>query len=94
MVTFSALLALCAGNSPVTGEFPSQTPVTRNFDVFYDLRLKNGWVNNRDAGDLMRHRAHYNVTVMCYCQHRGEFFQVLVNYGIFTGNVPGGFGAK
>ena len=35
--TFSALLALCAGNSPVTGEFPSQRPVTRSFDVFFDL---------------------------------------------------------
>ena len=39
MVTFSALLALCAGNSPVTGGFPSQRPVTRSFDVFFDLRL-------------------------------------------------------
>ena len=37
--TFSALLALCAGNSPVTGEFPAQRPVTRSFDVFFDLRL-------------------------------------------------------
>ena len=37
--TFSALLALCARNSPVTGEFPSQGPVTRNFGVFFDLRL-------------------------------------------------------
>ena len=24
----------------------------------------NGWVNNREAGDLRRHRAHYGVTVM------------------------------
>ena len=24
----------------------------------------NGWVNNRDAGDLRRHRAHYDVIVM------------------------------
>ena len=40
METFSALLALCAGNSPVTGEFPSQRPVTRSFDVFFDLRLE------------------------------------------------------
>ena len=40
METFSALLALCAGNSPVNGEFPSQRPVTRSFDVFFDLRLK------------------------------------------------------
>ena len=39
METFSALLALIAGNSPVTGEFPSQRPVTRSFDVFFDLRL-------------------------------------------------------
>ena len=40
METFSALLALCAGNSPVTGEFPSQRPVRRSFlEVFIDLRL-------------------------------------------------------
>ena len=36
METFSMLLALCAGNSLVTGEFPSQRPVTRSFDVFID----------------------------------------------------------
>ena len=39
MQKFSALLALCAGNSPATGEFPSRRPVTRSFDVFLDLRL-------------------------------------------------------
>ena len=39
METFSALLAFCAGNSPVTGEIPAQRPVTRSFDVFFDLRL-------------------------------------------------------
>ena len=33
--TFSALQALCAGNSPV----PAQSPVTRSFDVFFDMRL-------------------------------------------------------
>ena len=33
----SALLALCAGNSQITGEFPSQRPVTRSFDVFFHL---------------------------------------------------------
>ena len=36
---FSALLAICAGNSPVPGEFLAQRPVTRSFDVFFDLRL-------------------------------------------------------
>ena len=35
---FSALLTLCAGNSPVTDGFPSQRPVARSFDVFFDLR--------------------------------------------------------
>ena len=39
MGTFSALLVLCAGNSSVTGKFPAQRPVTRSFDVFFDLRL-------------------------------------------------------
>ena len=38
METFSALLAICAGNSPVPGKFPAQRPVTRSFDVFFDLR--------------------------------------------------------
>ena len=37
METLSALLAICAGNSPVPGEFPVQRPVTRSFDVFFDL---------------------------------------------------------
>ena len=161
METFSALLAICAGNSPVPGEFPAQRPVTRSFDDLFDLRLnkrlskqswgwwfetlsrslwrhrnddcheycltetswhgtaffitsplchddlikwkhfrvsywpfargihrssvnspykgqwrgtlmfslvcacRNGWVNNRDDGDLRRHRTHYDVTAMC-----------------------------
>ena len=37
--TFSVSLALCAGNSPVYGEFPAHRPVTRSFDVFFGLRL-------------------------------------------------------
>ena len=39
METFSALLAICAGNSLLPGEFPAQRPVTRSFDIFFDLRL-------------------------------------------------------
>ena len=39
METFSALLAFCAGNSPVPVEFHAQRPVTRSFDVTFDLRL-------------------------------------------------------
>ena len=66
METFSALLAICAGNSPVTGQFPEQKPVTRSSDNMSSLICAwiNGWVNNREAGDLRRYRAHYDITVM------------------------------
>ena len=60
---FSVLLAPCERNSPVSGEFSSQRPVTRSFDIFFELRL-NKQLNNRDAGDLRRHHAHYDVIVM------------------------------
>ena len=71
METFSALLAICAGNSPVTSEFPAQRPVTRSFDFFSWICVWiNGWVNNREAGDLRHHRAHYDVTVMYMNAHR------------------------
>ena len=43
METFSALLAVRAGNSPVPGEFPVQRPVTPSFDLFFDLRLNKRW---------------------------------------------------
>ena len=39
METFSALLAICAGNLPASGKFPAQRSVTRSFDIFFDLRL-------------------------------------------------------
>ena len=67
METFSALLAICAENSPVPGEFPAQRPVTRSFDVSLISARKNGWVNNGEAGDLRHHHAHYDVTVMPPC---------------------------
>ena len=50
METLSALLAFCAGNSPVTSEFPTQRPVTPSFDVFFDLRL------NQQLGKQWRRR--------------------------------------
>ena len=64
METFSALLAICTGNSPVIGEFPTQKPVTRSFDDFFDLRLNERWVNNRETIDLRPYRAHYDVSVI------------------------------
>ena len=62
METFSALLALCAENSPATAEFPSQRPVTRSFDVFFDLRVNKrlskrlwGWWFETPSRSLWRH---------------------------------------
>ena len=43
METYSTLLALCAGNSPVDGEFLAQRPVTWSFD---DL-ISCAWINDR-----------------------------------------------
>ena len=62
METVSALLALCAGISPVTAEFPPQRPVTRSFDVFFDLRLNKrlskqswGWWSETPSRSSWRH---------------------------------------
>ena len=62
METFSALLAICAGNSPGTGELPAQRPVSRSFDVFFDLRLNKrlskqswGWWFQTLSHPLWRH---------------------------------------
>ena len=60
----SKLLAFCEGNSPATGEFPSQRPMTRSLIFSLICAWANGWANNRDVGDLRRHRNHYDVTVM------------------------------
>ena len=62
MKTFSALLAICAGNSPVPGEYPAQRPVTQTFDVFFGLRLNKrlskqsrGWWFGTLTRPLWRH---------------------------------------
>ena len=67
--TFSALLALCAGNSPVPGELPAQRPVTRSFDVFSDLRSNKrlnkqwwGWWFETQSSSLWRHCNDHFVT--------------------------------
>ena len=89
----SAFLALCAWNSPLTGEFTKQRPVTRSFGVFFDQRLNKrlSWVNNRDVDDLRRHRAHYDVNVMIrillpclLCQYTIQHF---LNISIINCNI-------
>ena len=70
METFSALLALCVGNSPVTDDFPVQGPVTQSFDVSSDLRLNKrlskqwwGWWVETPSRSSWRHR---NDWVKCW----------------------------
>ena len=64
METFSALPSLCAPWIPLTKS------VTRSFDVFFDLRLNKRLKN---AGDLRRHRAHYDVAVMSTEMSRDDY---------------------
>ena len=66
METFSALLALCAGNSPFTGEFPVQRPMKRSFDISFDPRLNKQLSKQPWGGDFRRHGAHCDVTVMVF----------------------------
>ena len=70
METFSALLIICAENSPGAGEFPTQRPVTRSFDVFFDLRLNKrlskqpwGWWFETPSRPSWRHR---NVNIIIF----------------------------
>ena len=76
MEAFSALLAICAGNSLVTGEFPYKA-LGRGVLMFSLISAWiNGWVNNGKAGDLRRHVAHYDVSVMVVitgnCNHKNK----------------------
>ena len=72
METFSALLTICAGNSPVPSEFPTRRPVTRSFDVFFYLRLNKrlskqwwGWWFETLSHPLWRHRNPLFVKMWC-----------------------------
>ena len=67
MKTFSALLAICVGDSPVPGEFPPQRPMTRNFDGFFDLRL-NKWLSKQSWGWWFETLSHPSL------RHRNEMF--------------------
>ena len=62
--TFSALLALCAGNSPVPVNFPHNGQWRGALMFSLICVWINDWVNNREAGDLRRHCGHYDVNVM------------------------------
>ena len=84
MVTFSVLLAFCAENSPVTGQFPAQWPVKQSFDVFFDLRLNQQLSIQWLADDLRCHRAHYDVIVTLVLQLMS---MILILFGSSNGLV-------
>ena len=64
METFSALLALCAGNSPVPVNSPHKGQWREALMFSLICAWINDWVNNREAGDLRRHRSHFDVNIM------------------------------
>ena len=82
METFSALLAICAGihRSPVNSPYKGQW---RGAFMFCLISTRmNGWVNNRESGNLRLHHAHYDVTVMT----RGSqlvFSNIVCNYWLY-----------
>ena len=95
METFSTLLTICVGNSPVNGDFPTQRPVPRSFDVFFDLRLNKrlskqswGWWFETSSCPLKRHcngdvwvTAYDNVQLLHWCSHFGIiFFKLEVSF--------------
>ena len=86
--TFSVLLLLCAGSSPVPSEFLAQRPVTRSFDAFFDLRpnkrLRWGWWFETSSCPSWRHRK------SLFLQHHREsepMSQAPARQGIFQSGV-------
>ena len=80
METFSALQAICAGNSPVAGEFPTQRPVTQRFGVFFDLRVNKRRIYSKPLStSVMNH--HYS-----WWRHQMETFSTLL--ALCAGNSP------
>ena len=85
METFSALLVICAGNSPVPVISPHKGQWRRVLMFSLICTRINGWVNNGEAGDLRRNRTHYDVTVMYspLCLNRNQF-KLLLNGNLGT----------
>ena len=62
--TFSALLTLCAGNSPVTSDFPHKGQSCRALVFSLICDWTNAWANHRHADDFRRYRTNYGITLM------------------------------
>ena len=82
METFSALLAICAGNSLVPANSPHKGQWRGTLMFSLICVWINGWVNNHEAGDLRRYRGHYDVSVMCHFSAGdcGDRYVILMSY--------------
>ena len=67
MGTFSTLLTLCAGNSPVIDEFSPHTPVTWSFDIFFDLCMnkRHRWFETPSCSLWLHCNDCSNFTLIC-----------------------------
>ena len=87
---FPAVLALCAGNSQVTGEFPSQRPVTQSFHIFFELCLnkrlsKQSWGRwfEMSSPSLWRHCNDYYIW---QSTHKHKWYLPLTKYAAVCQN--------
>ena len=92
METFSALLAICAGNSPVPVNSPHKGQWRGTLMFTLICARINGRVNNREAGDLRRYHTHYNVIVMTFTRkafpcHHITILQIYLQHTLPTGRV-------
>ena len=88
METFSALLALCAGNSRSPVNFPHKGQWRGALMFPLICAWINGWVNNREAGDLRRHRGHYDVTVMWIFISALDSYHIKPQFSVDVASVP------
>ena len=82
METFSALLAFCVGihRSSVNSPHKGQWRAALMFPLIYTwIKI---WANNRKAGDLRHHRAHYNVTVLVLTSRLGKWGTLCMKTGV------------
>ena len=86
METFSALLALCMGNSPVTGEFPEQRLVTRSFDFFILSKQSWCWWFETPSRSLWRHCNEYTLIRQLFYHIWGYHIVELVAIKLWLGN--------
>ena len=94
METFSALLAICEGNSPVDSPYKGQWRGVLMFSLI--CAWTNGWANNRNTEDLRIHCAHHDVIVMeyettkfssNYAAYKRPFISTIVGYCAVTPSI-------